>query len=66
MTFAGEFLQSIQHLGSSDGDRDLLVLALLYCKMFEIDQISIVFLFLPWIKVDSPKDVVNVAFFTFS
>ena len=28
MTFAGEFLQSIQHLGSSDSDRDLLVLAL--------------------------------------
>ena len=28
MTLAGELLQSIQHLGSPDIDRDLLVLAL--------------------------------------
>ena len=34
--------------------------------MLELDQISIVGLFLPWIKVDSHKDVVNVAVFTFN
>ena len=33
--------------------------------MIEFDQISIVRLFLPWIKVDSIKGVVNVAVFTF-
>ena len=33
--------------------------------MIELDQISIVGLFLPGIKVDSRKEVVNVAVFTF-